>query len=189
MKSPPATHAKRVARNTRPMSSPSDHLRKSNTLLIALEKTASALAKRSANTMRNGNAIATPIPIDAIRPPLRRASGRPRSGNAATRSAPPATMRPTTTRPRKTRTSAARRVSGTPAKETAPIVTRTSVAGRSNSRSMRSTRRAGRNAKTIAAGTIQRSSRSTRVPAGRRRQATARITTDAIPTLIPSADR
>src|SRR5207302_1489630 len=49
---PPATQAKTAASRMRPMSSPIDHLRKSKTLVIALEKTASALAKSSANTTR-----------------------------------------------------------------------------------------------------------------------------------------
>ena len=144
------------------MSSPMDQFRKSKRLVIALEKTASALANRNANTRRNGKASAIPIPMEAMRPPVRRASGRPRSGNAARRSAPPATIRPTTTRPRMTRRSAARRVSGTPANETTAIVTRTNPAGMSYSRSMRSTRSAGRNAKITAAGAIHRSSGSMR---------------------------
>ena len=186
---PPATQAKTAASRMRPMSSPIDHLRKSKTFVIALEKTASALAKSSANTTRNGKASAIPMPTETIRPPVRRASGRPRSGSAASSSAPPATIRPTTTSPRMTSRSTARRVRGTPAKETAAIVTRTSVAGTSNSSSMRSTRRAGRNAKTSAAGAIHRSSRSIRAPGGRKRQATARTTTAAAPTLMPSGDR
>src|SRR5207244_11018218 len=61
-KRPPATHVKIAARSMRPISSPIDHLRKSKTLPTALEKTASALAKRSANMTRNGKAGARPTP-------------------------------------------------------------------------------------------------------------------------------
>ena len=187
IKSPPPSQAKNAARMILPISSPIDQRLKSNTLRSALEKTASALANSRANTTRNGKASAIPTPTDMTRPPVRRESGRPSSGNAARSTAPPARMRLATTSPRTIRTSRARRVSDTPANETAAIVTRTTVAGASNSKSMRSVRIAGRNAKRIAAGAIQRSDRSRRASAGRRRHAAASSASDPIPRLIPSA--
>src|SRR5207245_4694878 len=185
-KTPPAIQPKANASAVLPITSPIDQRFGSKALRRALEKTASALANSAPNTTRDGSANGRRLPIDAIRPPARRVSGRPSSGSAASSTAPPLTMRPATTRPRTTSRSSARRVTGTPAKQTAAIPTNTSIAGTSNRSSMRSLRSVGRNAKITATGTTQRSRASTRAPAGRKVQQRMSIPITASARFTPS---